>query len=129
MHSSLVGSRDGLPLGMAATSTNCSALRERWVRIFLVRTCVDRLAGDGGHTVGDEMKQARVQGLHRVQIRNKRGEFSTAVLEIRCRRLVVRPPIGKEKDYPELLLTVIHAQERDTPKRPRENRLEVAYRS
>ena len=51
---------------------------------FLVRTCVDRLAGDGGHTVGEEMKQARVQGLHRVQMRNKRGEFSTAVLEIRC---------------------------------------------
>jgi hypothetical protein len=24
---------------------------------FLVRTCVDRLAGDGGHTVRDEMKQ------------------------------------------------------------------------
>jgi hypothetical protein len=30
--------------------------------------------------------------------------------------MVVRPPIGKQKDYPELLLTVIHAQERGTPK-------------
>ena len=82
---------------------------------FLVRTCVDRLAGDGGHTVRDEMKQAPVRGLHRVQVRNKRGEFSTAVLEIRCRRMVVRPPIGKQKEYPKLILTAIHAQERETP--------------
>ena len=66
---------------------------------FLVRTCVDRLAGDGGHTVRDEMKQAPVRGLRRVQVRNKRGELSTAVLEIRSRRMVVRPPIGKQKEY------------------------------
>jgi hypothetical protein len=30
--------------------------------------------------------------------------------------LVVRPPIGKQKDYPELILTAIHASERDPPK-------------
>jgi Transposase DNA-binding/Transposase Tn5 dimerisation domain len=83
---------------------------------FLVRTCVNRLAGDGGHTVRDEMKQAPVRGLHRVQVRNKRGEFSTAVLEIRSRRMVVRPPIGKQQEYSALILTVTHAQERDTPK-------------
>jgi hypothetical protein len=59
---------------------------------FLVRTCVDRRAGDNEHTVRDAMKQAPVRGLHRVQVRNKRGEASTAVLEIRCRRMVVRPP-------------------------------------
>jgi hypothetical protein len=56
---------------------------------FLVRTCVDRLAGDGRHTVRDEMKQAPVRGLHRVQVRNKRGECSTAVLELRYRRMLV----------------------------------------
>jgi hypothetical protein len=62
------------------------------------------------------MKRAPVRGLHRVQVRNKQGEFSTAVLEIRYQRMVVRPPIGKQKDYPELILTAIHANERDTPK-------------
>jgi hypothetical protein len=31
---------------------------------FLVRTCVDRLAGDGDHTIADEMADVRVQGLH-----------------------------------------------------------------
>jgi hypothetical protein len=82
---------------------------------FLVRTCVDRLAGDGGHTVRDEMKQASVRGLRRVQLWNKRGECSTVVLEIRYRRMVVRPPIGKQKDYPELVLTAIHAIEREPP--------------
>ena len=45
------------------------------------------------YTVRDEMKQALVLVLHRVQVRNKRGEFSTALLEIRYRRMVVRPPM------------------------------------
>lgn len=83
---------------------------------FLVRTCVDRLAGDGGHTVRDEMEQATVRGFHRIEVRNRRGDCSTAQLEIRYRRLLVRPPIGKQKQYPELVLTVIHAQEKDAPK-------------
>jgi hypothetical protein len=83
---------------------------------FLVRTCVDRLAGDGTGTIAREMKQVRVQGLHRIQVRDKKGELSEAVLEIRYCRLVVLPPIGKQKNYPKLILTVIHATERGTPR-------------
>jgi hypothetical protein len=83
---------------------------------FLVRTCVDPLAGDGGHTVRDEMEQATVRGLHCIEVRNRRGNCSTAQLEIRYRRMLVRPPIGKQKQYPELVLTVIHAQEKDASK-------------
>jgi hypothetical protein len=30
--------------------------------------------------------------------------------------VLVRPSIGKQKEYPDLILTVIHAQERDAPK-------------
>ena len=82
---------------------------------FLVRTCVDRLAGDGKHTIAAEMKEGRVQGLHRIQVRDEKGDPSEAVLEIKYRRIRVLPPIGKHKQYPELLLTVIHAQERGTP--------------
>ncbi len=82
---------------------------------FLVRTCVDRLAGDGKHTIAAEMKEVRVQGLHRIQVRDEKGDPSEAVLEIKYRRIRVLPPIGKHKQYPELLLTVIHAQERGTP--------------
>src|ERR1035438_303377 len=46
---------------------------------FLVRTCVDRLAGDGAGTIADEMEQVRVQGLHRIQVRDNKGELSEAV--------------------------------------------------
>jgi hypothetical protein len=83
---------------------------------FLVRTCVDRLAGDGKHTIAAEMKEVRVQGLHRIQVRDEKGNPSEAVLEIKYRRIRVLPPIGKHKQYPELLLTIIHAQERGTPR-------------
>jgi len=82
---------------------------------FLVRTCVDRLAGDGDHTIADEMAEVRVRGLHRVEFRDARGETCKALLEIRYRRIRVLPPIGKRKKYPALTLTVIHAQERDAP--------------
>jgi hypothetical protein len=82
---------------------------------FLVRTCVDRLAGDGSGTIADEMKHAPVQGLHRIEVRNKQGKVSKAVLEIRYCRLLVLPPIGKQQKYPKLILTVIHAQERGKP--------------
>src|SRR4030081_1218698 len=83
---------------------------------FLLRTCVDRLAGEGEHTIADEMREVRVQGLHRVEVRNKKGDVSEAVLELRYRRIRVLPPIAKQKLYPALTLTVLHATERDPPK-------------
>jgi hypothetical protein len=83
---------------------------------FLVRTCVDRLAGEGTTTVVAEMKGSDLRGLHSLQVRNKHGEASTAVLELRFRRMVVRPPKGKQKHYPELILTAIHATETNIPK-------------
>jgi len=81
-----------------------------------VRTCVDRLAGNGDHTIANEMGDVEVKGLHRIEVRDSNGDSSEAVLEIRYRRLRVLPPIGKQKRYPALTLTVIHAQERGTPK-------------
>jgi hypothetical protein len=165
MHSSLVVTRDGLPLGLAAIKFwtrdkfhGANALKRsinptrvpieqkesyRWLenvrqstallaepgRIvhigdresdiyelfsiahqagthFLLRTCVDRLAGEGDHTVAAEMREVRVQGLHRVE----------AILELRYRRIRVLAPVAKQKLYPPLMLTVLHATERDAPK-------------
>jgi len=83
---------------------------------FLVRTCVDRLVGDGTRTIATDMKEVRLQGVHRIQVRNKKGEVSEAVLEIRYCRILVLPPIGKQKKCPPLMLTVIHATERGTPR-------------
>ena len=83
---------------------------------FLVRTCVDRLAGDGRHTVADEMAEVTVAGEHRVQL----AEGQEAVVELRYKRVRVLPPIGKQKRYPALDLTIISARERDEPDgRPR----------
>lgn len=83
---------------------------------FLVRTCADRVAGEHGRRVSQEMKRLPVQGRHSLQVRNKHGRFSTATLDVRYRRLTIHPPAGKQKRYPDLNLTVIHAQERETPK-------------
>lgn len=82
---------------------------------FLLRTCVDRLAGDGNHTIREEMKEVRVQGLRRISVRDQQGKVSEVVLEIRYRQIRVLPPIGKQKRYPALDLTVIYAQERKIP--------------
>jgi hypothetical protein len=83
---------------------------------FLIRTCVDRLAGDGDHTIADEMEEVAVKGLHRIDVRDSNGDSDEAVLEIRYRKIRVLPPIGKQKRYPALTLTVIHAEERGTPR-------------
>ena len=53
---------------------------------FLVRTCVDRLAGNGDHTVADEMDEVAVKGLHRIEVRDENGDPDQAVLEIRYRK-------------------------------------------
>ena len=63
---------------------------------FLVRTCVDRLAGDGKHTIADEMQETRVKGLHRIDVRDRKGDLSKAILEIKYRRIRVLPPIGTQ---------------------------------
>ncbi|BBO59763.1 IS4 family transposase [Mycoavidus sp. B2-EB] len=82
---------------------------------FLVRTCVDRLATDGKHTISQEMEEVRVNGIHRITVRDSKGKEHRAVLELRYHRIKVLPPIGKQRRYPPLHLTVIHAFERDAP--------------
>src|SRR6266700_5281464 len=133
MHSSLVVTTEGLPLGLAAIKfwtrkkfKGCNALKKkinptrvpiekkesiRWLENvkhstnllgdparcvhicdregdifelfcaaqeiethFLIRTCVDRLAGDGDHTIADEMDEVAVKGLHRIEVRDSNGD-------------------------------------------------------
>jgi hypothetical protein len=83
---------------------------------FLFRTCVNRRAGDGGETtVSEVMEEQRVKGVHRIEVRDSKGKPSTATLEIKYQKIKIQPPLGKEKRYGELELTVIHATERGTP--------------
>lgn len=87
---------------------------------FLVRSCVDRLAGDGDHTIAAEMNEVEISGLHQVEVRDSKGKPETAAVELKYQRIRVLPPVGKQKRYPALTLTVLHAQERDEPEhRPR----------
>jgi hypothetical protein len=67
---------------------------------FLIRTCVDRLAGDRHHTIADEMDEVAVEGLHRIEVRDSNGDPDQAILEIRygkirvsCRRSESRSAI------------------------------------
>ncbi|UWU68180.1 IS4 family transposase [Bradyrhizobium sp. NC92] len=83
---------------------------------FVVRTCVNRLAGDGDHTVATIMDEVAVKGLHRIEVQDSKGNPDQAVLEIRYRKIRILPPIGKQSRYPALTLTVIHADERGAPK-------------
>jgi hypothetical protein len=61
------------------------------------------------------MREERAEGLHRIDVRDKKGHVSKAILEIKYRRIRVLPPVNKKRRYPELTLTVIPAQERGTP--------------
>ena len=83
---------------------------------FVFRTCVDRRAEDGQWTVLEAMDEQRVKAVHRVEVTDAKGKPSTAVLEMKYHRLRVCPPVGKEKRYGNLTLTVIHATERGQPK-------------
>lgn len=82
---------------------------------FLFRTCVDRLAGDGKHTIATEMAETSVAGVHAVDVIDKDRRPTVAKLELRYRTIKVLPPIGKQKRWPSLILTVIHAREAEEP--------------
>jgi hypothetical protein len=90
---------------------DCESLGTR----FVFRTCVDRRSGEGTPTVLEMMDDQRVRAVHRVEVTDRKGRPSTAVLELKYHRSQVCPPIGKHKRYPNLTLTVIHARERGTP--------------
>jgi hypothetical protein len=82
---------------------------------FLVRTCVDRLAGRGGTTVSRKMAREPVRGEHEVEVRDDHGRVSKARVRLRFCRLTVHPPVAKRGRYPALSLSVIRADEPGTP--------------
>ena len=92
----------------------CAAAEEK--THFLVRTCVDRLAIDGEQTIAKAMETPDAKETYRLQLQTRDGKPSEALVEIRYRRLLVLPPIGKQKRYPHLELTVIRATEIGVPK-------------
>jgi hypothetical protein len=65
---------------------------------FLVRTCVDRLAGEGDHTIAAELNEVEPCGLHTVEVRHGKETVEVEV-ELKYHRLRVLPQIGKQKHY------------------------------
>lgn len=82
---------------------------------FLVRSCVDRLAEDGGTTIAQMMKNILPSGAHRIRFRDASGKDQEALLAVKFATMVVRPPVGKQKRYAHQQLQIIHAEERDAP--------------
>lgn len=54
---------------------------------FLVRTCVDRLAGEGKHTIVDEMDEVKIKGFHSVEMIDKKGTHTKIKLALKYRRI------------------------------------------
>ncbi len=62
------------------------------------------------------MTETAIKGVHHVSVPDGKGGTDQACLEIRYRHITVQPPIGKQRLYPTLNLTVVHARERGNPK-------------
>ena len=82
---------------------------------FLIRRCSDRFAGDGSHTVASIMAEEKVRGVHSVAVRDDKGKLGSTQVDLSYRRMTIRPPIAKQKRYPALMLTVLHAREPEEP--------------
>jgi hypothetical protein len=87
----------------------CLAQKEKTQ--FLLRMCVDRVAGDGTTLISTLLSQAPVQGHHWLTVTDKQGKQREAKLEIKFLPLVVHPPQYKKRAHPALSLTVIEARE------------------
>ena len=89
---------------------------------FLIRFHVERMAGDEGETITNELAKAEVAGVHRVEVKDKSGNARVAELQVKYARMTVHPPKGKQDPHPSLELTAIHAYEENPP--PGEERIE-----
>jgi hypothetical protein len=83
---------------------------------FLFRTCVDRCAEDGTYLVEELMQETPCKGVHRVDVRDKKGNVRRALLELRYRRIKVLPSRAKQSRYQPITMTVLYAQERHAPR-------------
>lgn len=91
---------------------------------FLVRTCVDRLAGNGDHKISSAMNEVAIKAHHDIDMVDAKGKHTSVKLVIKYHQLQVLPPVGKQKKYAPLSLTVIHAEEQDSP----ENRPAISWK-
>lgn len=82
---------------------------------FLLRICADRLADNGRQTLSQVLRHATAKAEHRVEVRDEKGKVSEATVTVKYVRTKAHPPEGKQKKYPPLLVTAIHAREVAVP--------------
>jgi hypothetical protein len=61
------------------------------------------------------MREEPSAGTHSIEVRGDNDTVEQVTLDIQYKRILVRPLIGKQKRYPALDLTVVHASEVGTP--------------
>lgn len=86
---------------------------------FLVRTCVNRLAENT--TPEEEIKNTSPEspGQHRICLRQENDGVREVILNVSWKQLTLHPPIGKAKQYPDLLLMTIITTENEPNKATR----------
>lgn len=58
------------------------------------------------------LRRSKVKAVHQVEVRNKKGVKSKATLEIKYERILLHPPLYKQKEFADMEVTVISAKER-----------------
>lgn len=91
-------------------------------------TRADRLADGGPETIAEWIGRSPRRGWYRIAVRNRKGEGSEAVLEIRYRSMRIQTSQGKKKRYSELMATVIEARGQETAPDREPDRLETDHR-
>jgi hypothetical protein len=82
---------------------------------FLLRICADRVADDGQRTLSQVLCRAKGKAERRVEVRDEKGKVSEAALTLKYVRTKIYPPEGKQKKYPPLTVTALHAREMAAP--------------
>jgi hypothetical protein len=95
---------------------------------FLLGTCVDRLAGDGQHTIAAAMRNAKVKATYRVEVRDAKGTMSEATVDVRY----PTPGSAANRQTEKIPLPDVDGDSRpgaDKTERPRKDRLEADHKS
>jgi hypothetical protein len=97
------------------TFASCSEQQQPRCSLPLRHLCRSARRRWPEHDLGGN-EAAKVKAIHRIEVRDSKGDVAEATLAVKYEQLVVQPPIGKQKKYPGVTLTVIHAQETTRPK-------------
>jgi hypothetical protein len=96
---------------------------------FLLRTCVDRLAGDGQQTISAAMRNARVKAVYRLEIRDAKGTVSEATVEVRYPTTSDSAADRQAEEIPLPDADGDSCSGAEQTERPREDRLEADHKS